>query len=181
MTTFLSKMRNCALAVTLVLLGASQAYAIETGLQSKAGDPTPAATAENAAQPIIADLPPEPTPEQLQLAKAYLDAAPIEDEIRNAIENVAAGIQPDQRVLFKTMGEKHIDFARLRAAAEKAAAQTFTADELRALSNFFNSPEGKSSRLKMDQYQKLVQPVITEVLQQFIMRIQDASILQAQP
>lgn len=114
---------------------------------------------------------------RLALAKQYVAAAPVADEIKAAVNDISKNIQPDQRVLFRTMAEQHIDYARLTAAAELAAANTFTEDELKALVAFASSPEGKSIREKMPLYQKQVQPVITEVLKAFVLKIQDAKIL----
>jgi hypothetical protein len=114
---------------------------------------------------------------RLALAKQYIAAVPVVDDIKAAVAGISENIKPDQRVLFRTMADKHIDYARLTAAAELAAASAFTESELKALIAFETSPEGKTIREKMPQYQKQVQPVIAEVLQAFVTKIQDANIL----
>lgn len=117
---------------------------------------------------------------QLELAKQYLALDPIEEEIKRGVAQTAEGIEADQRVLFRSMADKHINYARVRAAAQVAAAETFTEDELKALIKFLNTPEGKSVRLKMSEYQKKIQPTIMEELKLFIEKIQSTDLLQVQ-
>ncbi|NBX67092.1 MAG: DUF2059 domain-containing protein [Proteobacteria bacterium] len=117
---------------------------------------------------------------QLELAKQYLALDPIEDEIKRGVAQTAEGIEADQRVLFRSMADKHINFTRVRTTAEIAAAQTFTEDELKALIKFFGTEEGKSIRLKMPAYHKQIQPTIMEELKMFIEKIQSVDILQNQ-
>lgn len=119
-----------------------------------------------------------PSAEKLALAEEYIKYAGVEDDIKAAVAATAENVKPDQRVLFKSMADKYIDFKKVRNSAVMAAASTFTEDELKAMTAFSKSPEGQSARKKMPEYQKLVQPTITEVLQNFITKIQDASVLQ---
>lgn len=123
---------------------------------------------------------PEISTEKLALAKKYLELDPVEDEIRRGVAATAEGIEADQRVLFRSMADKHIDFARARAAAEVAAASVFTEKELEALIAFFKTPEGQSIRSKMPEYQNQVRPTIAEILKAFIEKIQSTDILQTQ-
>lgn len=117
---------------------------------------------------------------QLELAKQYLALDPIEDEIRRGVAQTAEGIEPDQRVLFRSMADKHINFTRVRTTAEVTAAEVFTEDELKALIKFLSTEEGKSIRIKMREYQKRIQPTIMDELKLFIEKIQSVDILQGQ-
>ena len=148
MTTFRSKL---AVLAFLAIFAAPAAFA---------ADPAPA----------------EPTKAQLELAKKYVAAVPVDEDVKTAVEQLSARISPDQRVLFRSLAEKNIDYARLNNAAELAAAKTFSEAELKAMVAFFNSPEGQSARKKMLKYQSLVQPTITEVLQNFVLKVQENNI-----
>ncbi|MBU6235908.1 MAG: DUF2059 domain-containing protein [Alphaproteobacteria bacterium] len=181
MTTFRSKAIRAILAImfsTGMVVSAMAQDAATPAIGGVAVDPT--STPPMALAAPAPEIPLQ-SPEKMKLAHEYLSADPIEDQIKKAVDNVAEGIQPDQRILFKSMADKYIDFKKLRDSAERAAAVTFTEEELKAMTAFFNTPEGKSLRTKLPEYQKLVQPVITEVLQNFMLKIQDASVLQPTP
>ncbi len=130
-----------------------------------------------AVSPVFAaDPAPEYSKAQIELAKKYVAAVPVDEDVKSAVEQLSERISPDQRVLFRSLAEKNIDYARLTNAAELAAAKTFSEAELKAMVAFFSTSEGQSARKKMTQYQSLVQPAITEVLQNFVLKVQENNI-----
>lgn len=115
--------------------------------------------------------------EKLALAKQYVQTVPVEADIRAAVDEMAAKAQPDQRVLFRSLADNSIDYGRLRTAAELNAAEIFSEEEIRAMITFFSSPEGKAVRAKMPQYEAKMQPVIMEVLQTFVQKLQENNVV----
>lgn len=131
-------------------------------------------------QPVIVT---DTSPAHMELAKQYAAAVPVEDEIKEAIEQMSSRILTDQRVLFRSIADKNIDYAALRKASEDAVAKTFTTDELKVMVKFFASPEGQSARKKMATYQSLVQPAVADALKKFVIKVQENNItpMQEQP
>lgn len=121
------------------------------------------------------------SPETTALAKNYVATVPVENEVRMAIEQMSLQVPAEQRVLFKQLGEKSIDYNRLRAAAEQAVAETFTDEEIKAMTEFYKSPVGQSVRTKMPEYDKRMQPVMTSIMQDFVKRLQENNVLPNMP
>ncbi|HEY8963682.1 MAG TPA: DUF2059 domain-containing protein [Alphaproteobacteria bacterium] len=119
--------------------------------------------------------------ETMALAKEYVATVPVENEVKMAIEHMAQQVPPEQRVLFKQLGEKSIDYTKLRMASEVAVADTFTKEEIKAMTDFYKSDVGKSVRQKMPNYDKRMEPVMTEVMQQFVLRLQENNVLPKAP
>jgi len=117
------------------------------------------------------------TPEHLALARDYISAVPVENEVKAAIADMSLKVPADQRVLFKQLGDSSIDYAKLRSSAEIAVAQVFTDDEIKSMKAFYTSPEGQSVRVKMKQYDALMAPVMRDVMQAFAIRLQQNNVL----
>lgn len=114
--------------------------------------------------------------EKLELAKKYVATVPVENDIKRAVEELALKIKPEQRVLYRSLAEKSIDYNRLRAAAELATAELFTEKEIEAMTAFFSSPEGQSVRAKLPKFEERMQPIMIEVMQSFAMKLQENNI-----
>lgn len=114
--------------------------------------------------------------ERLKLARQYIASVPVEDEVKAAVDALSKNIREDQRVLFRSLAESSIDYARLRAAAELATAEIFTEDEIKAMIEFFGSDTGKAIRKKLPQYEARIQPVLTEVLHKFVVKLQENNV-----
>ncbi len=168
-TTFRSKL----LAALLVWgLAAGAAHA------TSAAAPADAAPAPSAAQqPVISNA---SDPAHIALAKAYVDNAGMEEDIRAAVEEMSQRISADQRVLFRSLAEKSIDFAKLKSAATIQVANMFTDEEIKAMTKFFSSPEGRAIRKKLPAYETSMQPVVYEVMQGFAMKLKENNIAVAQ-
>jgi len=116
------------------------------------------------------------SPEKLKLAKEYVAAMPLEDDVKTGVNQLAEMIAPDQRVLFRSLAASSIDYDRLRAAAELATAEIFTEDEIKAMTAFFSTPQGQSVRAKMPQYEARIQPIMMDVLKDFVTKLQENNI-----
>lgn len=114
--------------------------------------------------------------ERVELARQYIASVPVEDEIKAAIDQMANNIQADQRLLFRSIADKSIDYTKLREAAVKSTAEIFTESEIKAMIDFFGSTDGRAIRAKLPQYEAQIQPVLNEVLQAFVLKLQENNV-----
>jgi hypothetical protein len=103
----------------------------------------------------------EDTPEnRAKEAARYLEATPPEAMLADMTANVAKTIPEAQRPQFVKMMTEYFDIAAFKEATKKSAIKVFTADELKALADFYGSPEGQSSVKKMGLYMADMMPVV---------------------
>jgi hypothetical protein len=67
---------------------------------------------------------------------------------------------------------KHLDLGRVTAAIKAAMIKTFTADELKALADFYGSDVGKSAMAKMGTYMSEVMPATMNEVQSALVKAQ---------
>lgn len=118
--------------------------------------------------------------ERIKLAKQYVATMPIESDVKAAIEALATHVAAEDRVLFRRLGESALDYDRLRAAAELSVLEVFTDKEIKAMIGFYSSPEGQAIRTKMRDYDAKMQPVMTEIMTEFVKKLQENNIVPAQ-
>jgi hypothetical protein len=105
------------------------------------------------------------TPEnRVSQADRYLAAAPPRDMIKNAAEQLSLSFPMEQRQEFIDLMTKHLDIAALEASMKNAMLKHFSADELKALADFYGSSIGKSAMKKFGVYMADVMPVIQKEL-----------------
>jgi hypothetical protein len=85
-------------------------------------------------------------------ADAYLQAVPPRSLLNDMTEKIAATIPENQRTPFKTLMNQNLDINTLTNVMRTAMIKNFTADELKALADFYGSPVGKSAMAKMGTY-----------------------------
>ena len=85
-------------------------------------------------------------------ADLYLQAVPPQSLLNDMTEKIAATLPADQRDSFKTLMNKNLDMNVLTNVMRTAMIKNFTADELKALGDFYGSPVGKSAMAKMGNY-----------------------------
>lgn len=124
-----------ALALSCVLLLAGAALAADTPAKDKA--------------PVTAK--PEPIdPARLKAAEGYWKSAQIGEMIQESMDRMAMRVPEAERAKFKNdIGGKVLSSGRIKKETVEAAARTFNEGELKALSKFYASPEGRSSMEKM--------------------------------
>ena len=100
-----------------------------------------------------------------QEAARYLKATPPTEMMSDMTEQMAKNLPEEQRDSFKTRLMKHLDIDALTKAIKDAMVKNFTADELKALADFYGSPGGKSAMKKFQTYQADVMPSLqTEIM-----------------
>ena len=100
-----------------------------------------------------------------QEAARYLKATPPKEMFEDMAEQVARNMPPDERANFKAILVKHLDIEALTQIMKDSMVKNFTADELKALADFYGSSVGKSAMKKFGTYMADVMPSIqAEVL-----------------
>jgi hypothetical protein len=93
-------------------------------------------------------------------AQRYLRATPPKAMFADLAEKTAMNLPADQRQSFKEMMTSKLDIDALTKAMVDAMVKHFTADELKALADFYGSPVGKSAMSKFGAYMADVMPTI---------------------
>jgi hypothetical protein len=93
-------------------------------------------------------------------AERYLQASPPKALFEDMADKIATNLPADQRQQFKQMLTADLDIAALTKAMIDAMVKHFTADELKALADFYGSPVGKSAMQKFGAYMADLMPII---------------------
>ncbi len=93
-------------------------------------------------------------------AERYLQATPPKAMFADLAEKAAMNLPPADREKFKQMMTSSLDIDALTKAMTDAMVKHFTADELKALADFYGSPVGKSAMSKFGAYMAEIMPTI---------------------
>lgn len=104
----------------------------------------------------------------------YLKATPPAEIMQNMAEKMAMNFPPEQRQEFKDVMTKHLDLRALTKAMKEGMVKHFTADELKALADFYETPVGKSAMAKMGDYSADVMPTIEAEVMKAMAKFQKA-------
>lgn len=92
-----------------------------------------------------------------QQAARYLLATPPKEVIDDMTDQMAKTMPPDERAAFKSILAL-IDIEAVTKIMKEAMIKNFTADELKALADFYGSPAGRSATKKQGSYMVDVMP-----------------------
>jgi len=101
-------------------------------------------------------------------AERYEAALPVADTLETNVLRVARVLPREHRQGFIDFAMLNLDRARIRSTVLVVLAETFTADELRAMADFYGSRVGRSVAEKMALYAERITPLI-------MMTVQDAA------
>jgi hypothetical protein len=90
----------------------------------------------------------------------YIATTPPQELFEDMAEQVAKNLPPEQREAFKRTITKNLDMDAVVKGMKEAMIKHFTADELKALADFYGSPVGKSAMKKFGSYMADAMPVI---------------------
>ena len=93
-------------------------------------------------------------------AERYLKATPPEEMMKDMADKMAMNMPPESRTEFKELMTKYLDIAAMTKAMKDSMVKHFTADELKALADFYGSPIGKSAMTKFGAYMADTMPAI---------------------
>ncbi len=106
-----------------------------------------------------------------QEAARYMKAAPVQTMMHDLINKLASSVIPNERDAFLN-AVKNVDLAPVSEAMHKEMVKEFTADELKALADFFGSPAGNSAMAKMGLYMSHVVPVAMGQIRAELVKLQ---------
>jgi len=93
-------------------------------------------------------------------AERYLQAVPPGELIQNMTKQAIATMPLDQQKVYKDMLTKYLDIQAIGQIMKNALSKNFSADELKALADFYGSPVGKSAMGKFSAYMQDSAPAI---------------------
>jgi hypothetical protein len=103
----------------------------------------------------------EDTPQnRAQEAARYLQAVPPEGAANDMAKSISQSLPEKQQAAFLAAMQKNIDVAGIKTAAQAGLVKVFTADELKALADFYSAPLAKAAMAKMGTYMSEVVPAI---------------------
>jgi hypothetical protein len=93
-------------------------------------------------------------------ADRYLKAMPPKEMFEDLAKQMSQNMPPEQAKKFQDVMTKQLDLTALQKAMRDAMIKHFTADELRALADFYGSEVGKSAMTKFGPYMVEVMPAM---------------------
>jgi hypothetical protein len=90
----------------------------------------------------------------------YLKAVPPSEMMQDVADKIAKTLPEAHRKPFVDMMTKYFDINVLEEITKSAMIKHFSADELKALADFYSSPVGKSAMSKMGDYMADIMPAM---------------------
>ena len=100
--------------------------------------------------------------DRVKQADRYMNAVPIQDLVNDMVENMSARMPEQQRKAFRSSMLEHLDIELISRVTKDSLIKHFTAEELKALADFYGSDVGKSVTKKFGIYMAEVMPVIQQ-------------------
>lgn len=97
---------------------------------------------------------------RLAEAHRYLEATPPSELMDDMTKNMSLNLPDEKRRELTDMMTKHLDMVALNQLIVDSMVKHFTADELKALADFYGSPIGKSAMKKFGIYMGDIMPGI---------------------
>lgn len=107
--------------------------------------------------------------ERLALAEKMHDVWPIRTRMEGAIDRVTEAFPPERHAEIRAIMRKSMKYDELEEESIKAMASVFTADELKAMIEFYGSDVGRSVSAKTADYEAAIAPVLTQMMDKAMM------------
>ena len=115
------------------------------------------------------------TPENRRVqAERYLAASSPKTMFEDMAKKMSANLPADQRAQFVELFTSKVDIDALTKAMTEAMVKHFSAEELKALADFYGSPVGKSAMSKFGDYMADLMPTIQKEIISAQGRMQEA-------
>ena len=115
------------------------------------------------------------TPENRAIqAERVIAATPPDEMMADMAENVSMNLPPSDRAEFRRLMTEFVDLEILTNVMRESMIRNFTADELAALSELYESPIGKSAIGKMGLYMADIMPTVEAEIMRAIGELQKA-------
>ncbi|MDZ4858807.1 MAG: DUF2059 domain-containing protein [Candidatus Hydrogenedentes bacterium] len=102
--------------------------------------------------------------QRIAQANRYIAATPPKELFADLADKMASNLPEESRQAFRDFMTKHFDVESLTNSMRNVMTNHFTADELKALADFYGSPVGKSVMKKFGAYMAEMGPVIESEL-----------------
>lgn len=109
-----------------------------------------------------ADTPADTPANRLAAAREYLKAAPPAEMIESTVAQLASRLPENRREEFRKALAKVLSSEHLEEITLRAIVKHFTVREIKALTAFYGSPEGRSISKKFAAYMSDVMPAIQQ-------------------
>ena len=104
------------------------------------------------------------------LAQDFFEVRPVSDAADFAIAQIAQTKPEAERNLFIKQMRVNMDYARLEAEMTKVLVDTYSAEEIKAMTAFYGSDVGKSIMDKQSSFQQGVSNVLSTMLDEAFMK-----------
>jgi len=121
--------------------------------------------------PAIAQDQTTQSDETVQLSKKMHEIWPIRPKIENVINQISENIPAQDRYRFKSAIRSAINYELLEQGSIEAMAEIFTAEELRAMIDFYGSKEGRSVQFKTDDYERALEPALSQMMDKALLEL----------
>lgn len=116
----------------------------------------------------------EDTPEnRYAQAERYLEAVPPAEMMADMADKVAKTLPIEMRADFKEVMTDTAARGEIADATRKALVKVFSADELKALADFYATPVAKSAMRKMGNYMAELMPTIQRIMIEDLKRLKE--------
>lgn len=112
---------------------------------------------------------------RLELSRQMHQVRPTRTQVFDAIDSVAERQPPSEREAFRTAMRNILDYRAIENISINAMADTYTAEELEVMLEYYSKPEAKSAAEKDEEYRAQVYPEIIRMLDNAMMRIRTGS------
>ncbi len=97
-------------------------------------------------------------------ADRYMEIVSINKLMKDATEEIAKQIPEKDRETFKNIMNAHLDMRALEKSVKELMVKHFTADEIKALTDFYGSSAGESVMQKFGAYSADTVPLIQDAV-----------------
>lgn len=98
--------------------------------------------------------------DRVAAARELLKVQRMDTMMNEMATAIAETLPPAERESFRQVLMEDLDIATLESAATNAMVKTFTTSEIRAMAQFYGSPEGQSIQRKMGPYMAEIMPIL---------------------
>lgn len=113
-------------------------------------------------------------------AKRYLTITPMSTLMREMTDEMAKTLPAEHKALFVKYMNEFVRIDVLEKASVDAMVKHLTAGEIKALADFYASPEGRSVMAKMPAYMNEITPVMMQEMSRAATAMQEQMVKQAQ-
>ena len=103
----------------------------------------------------------------------YLNVNSIEDLMNQMLMEILKQIPSENHEVFSKIWKSSFDVIELKEIMIHTMCKTFTIKEIKALTNFYGSPEGKSVMKKFPQYMGDLMPYLQEINQRAMQKVME--------